>query len=265
LYNERVAQFFAENSHGMNAYASTTLTLGPATRQLFFRKGTSDEHVIKQIFVDQHYNLGRCGERAKEILDLVKRQEAAGRKPLIVDAGANIGASAIYFAGLLPGVHVVAIEPDRENFELMSKNIEGLGGIQAIRGAIASTAGRARVIDPGRSHWAYRTEPAGESDQARDVVPRVTMNDIYAAHRSGYYPFIAKIDIEGAEQDLFSANTEWVSQTAIVIVELHDWMLPKARTSQPFLQCISQLDRDFICHGEETYSIANDLTDIATS
>ena len=63
----------------------------------------------------------------------------------------------------------------------------------------------------------------------------------------------------GPEGDLFSGNTEWVSLTPIIIVELHDWMFPGGGTSRPFLQCISKLDRDFVSFGEDVYSIANDL------
>jgi hypothetical protein len=74
-----------------------------------------------------------------------------------------------------------------------------------------------------------------------------------------------KVDIEGAEADLFSGNTEWVELTPIIIVELHDWMLPKKGTSRPFLQCISKLDRDFIYLGEDVYSIANDLQGFAAA
>jgi hypothetical protein len=58
---------------------------------------------------------------------------------------------------------------------------------------------------------------------------------------------------------VFSENTEWIARTPLVIVELHDWLLPKAGTSRPFLQCISQLNRDFVSIGEDIYSIANDL------
>ena len=150
--------------------------------------------------------------RAPELPAFVRRQEATGRRPLIVDAGANIGASPVYFIANLPSALVVAIEPDLENFKLLSKNVEGLN-VEALRSAVASTAGRARVLDPGRGEWAYRTEPIDESDSdVANTVPRVTINDIYASHRAGHFPFIVKVDIEGAERELFY-NTEWVAQT----------------------------------------------------
>jgi FkbM family methyltransferase len=246
----------------MSNYSSTTFGFGTGTRQFYFRKQSTDEGVIQQILVDQQHNLNPIG-RTPELLAFAHRREATGRRPLVVDAGANIGASPIYFIANLPSALVVAIEPDLENFELLSKNVEGLN-VEPLRGAVASTAGRARVLDPGRGAWAYRTEPIGEAGKdAADVVPRVTINDIYESHRSAHFPFMVKVDIEGAESELFSANTEWVALTPLIIVELHDWMLPKSGISKSFLQCIAQLDRDFIHIGGDIFSIANDLDALA--
>jgi FkbM family methyltransferase len=241
----------------MTNYSATTFSLGTATRQLYFRKQSSDEGVIKQILVDQQYNLNRS-RRVTELLAFVERQQANGLRPLVVDAGANIGVSPIYFIANLPNALVVAIEPDLENFKLLTKNVEGLN-VEAIRGAISSTTGCMRVMDPGLGHWAYQTQPMAEVIDAPDAVPCVTINDIYASHRSTCFPFLVKIDIEGGEGDLFSSNTEWVARTPIIIIELHDWLLPRGGRSRPFLQCISKLDRDFVSFGEDVFSIANDL------
>lgn len=41
-------------------------------------------------------------------------------------------------------------------------------------------------------------------------------------------PFIVKVDIEGFEADLFSANTQWVGRTPIIITELHNWLIADA-------------------------------------
>jgi FkbM family methyltransferase len=247
----------------MTIYSSTTFTLGTETRQLYFRNQSSDEAVMKQILIDQHYNLTRIG-RSAELHTFFKQEEAKGLKPLVVDAGANIGVSPIYFIGNLPRALVVAIEPELENFKLLTKNVEGLN-VEAIHSAVSSTTGRVRLVDLGRGHWGYRTQPITEEDDAADAVPRVTINDIYESHRLKCFPFIVKVDIEGAEEDLFSCNTEWVAITPIIIVELHDWLLPKRGTSRPFLQCISKLNRDFVFLGEDVFSIANDLPSLAAA
>jgi hypothetical protein len=131
-----------------------------------------------------------------------------------------------------------------------------------LQGALSSARGRARLVDPGVGHWGYRTEATQTSDG--NSVPRFTVNDIYQQCDAICFPFIVKVDIEGGEADLFSVNTEWVARTPLLIVELHDWMLPRSANSRAFLRCISQLDRDFIYNiGEDVYSIANDLDTLA--
>ncbi len=241
----------------MADYLSGELKIGAASRRLYYRQNRSDEVVIKQTFIDHQYELSRL-KRGAELIGYLQRRQSAGERPLIVDAGANIGTSCVYFAATFANASVVAIEPDEQNFKLLAKNMEGMD-VELVRAAIASSAGRARISDPGEGPCGYRTELIAADAAGMDTVSRVTINQIYESHPPPFFPFIAKIDIEGAELDLFSANTDWVARTPLVIVELHDWLLPKGRTSQSFLRCISQLDRDFVYIGENVFSIANDL------
>jgi len=237
-----------------------TLALGPelGTRQFLFRKGSSDEGVIEQIFTHRNYDLGWVAPpRHAELVAYVASRAADGAKPLIVDAGANIGAAAVAFAFAFPNARVVAIEPDAANVEILRRNVDGLD-VEVLEGALASAAGRSRVIDPGQGHWGFRTADAA-SDPSAASVPNATIPEIYARHRPACFPAIAKIDIEGAEKDVFNGALEWVRQTPVIIVELHDWLFPKQRTSAAFLQVIAGLDRDFITVGDNIFSIANDL------
>lgn len=245
----------------MTAYAMMEYRLGAASRQLHYRPQSTDPAVIKQVLTDQAYKLSRLA-RAGDLREHAKRMSATGRKPLLVDAGANIGTASIYFRGTMPDACIVAIEPARDNFELLARNVEGLG-IEIIHGAVSSSPGRARVVDPGRGEWGYRTVALDNAASAIDAVPHVTINDIFFGHATEAFPFVVKVDIEGGEGNLFSANTEWVARTPLLIVELHDWMLPKGRSAQPFLRCIANLDRDFVYIGEDIYSIANDLDSLA--
>jgi hypothetical protein len=134
-------------------------------------------------------------------------------------------------------------------------------GIASPTSGSSALAARCRIqSSPGRP------PRRGTNSQYRagaDNVSRVTVNDIYKSHIQGFFPFIVKVDIEGGEIDLFAAHTEWVARTPLIIVELHDWLLPKGRTAAPFLRCIAQLDRDFVCIGKNIYSIANDLDALA--
>jgi FkbM family methyltransferase len=224
-------------------------------RDFFFRRNSSDSRVISQIFHENCYDLGRL-RRFKQVIEFVARNKKAGKRPLIVDAGANIGASSVYFAVKFPDALVVAIEPDLRNFELLAENSKGLN-VCPLHCALAATTGRHRVVDVGEGFWGYRTQSLGDGEKGG--IRSITMNQVYEAHAAEYSPFIVKIDIEGGEKDLFSTDVEWVRRTPLLIIELHDWLLPSEGTSSSFLQCVSGLDRDFVYIGEDIYSIANDL------
>jgi FkbM family methyltransferase len=221
---------------------------------LFFRPASSDGRVIEQIFHDNCYDLARL-QRFGHLMEFLARSRKSGKRPLIVDAGANIGASSLFFAMKFPEALVAAIEPALGNYQLLVENVKGLGVIP-VHGAISSTTDRVRVVDVGEGFWGYQTQPAGQDEQG---IRAVTLQQLYETHSLECFPFIVKVDIEGGEKDLFSANVDWVRNTPLIIVELHDWLLPRQGSARPFLECIARLDRDFVYIGENVYSIANDL------
>ena len=240
-------------------YVSTKIAIGNASRPFYFRSNPVDAEVLRQIFINKHYDL-RSHRRFPQLAAFAEIQQAKGLRPLIIDAGANIGASAIYFSIGFPKGLVVAIEPELENFALLTRNVSGLN-IVPFYGAVASCPGMATVVDPGLGQWAYRTKPADAADPLANTIEQITINQIYESFHSNYFPFIAKIDIEGAEKELFSGNTEWVDRTPLIVIELHDRFFSKEdRISESFLSCVSKLRRDLYSDGELTFSIAKDFS-----
>jgi FkbM family methyltransferase len=226
-------------------------------RSFYFRPDTSDAAVINDVFRNGGYDLRRLDRTAKQrrhadvLAFLQREQQRIGKKPLIIDAGANIGAAALQFLSFFPNARVVSIEPEAGNYALLARNTAGLD-VVCMHAAASARAGRVKVSDPGEGNWGFRTEASADGE-----IPCVTINDIVRQNASTHFPFIAKIDIEGGEAELFSGSTEWVEQTPILIVELHDWLLPRRGVSQPFLKSIAPLDRDLIHIGEDVYSISN--------
>jgi FkbM family methyltransferase len=230
----------------------TTIEAPGVTHTLTFRPGTTDIDVIRYVFREQAYSMTRL-RRWPEIRTFLEAQHKRGRRPLIVDAGAHIGISTAFFALMFPTALVVAIEPEESNFDLLSKNTEGLN-VRCIKGALASEIQRARVLDPGEGHWGFRTE----STDSEEGLPCVTLSSLYSEFcGSQAFPFLVKINIEGGEEDVFTRNTDWVQNTGIIIIELHDKILPKKAVSRPFLKCVSALDRDFVHAGFNVFSIDN--------
>ena len=217
------------------------------SRVFRYRPTRADRGVVTQIFESQDYSLGRL-QRGAELVALYERTA----RPLILDLGANIGAAAVYFGMHFPRAHIVALEPQAENFVLLEDNVEGLD-VDARLSAIGSGDGEAALVDPGEGEWGYRTA-AGRGVRVESAA-RLVAEKLGA----GYAPYIAKIDIEGAEAELFGGDTAWADRFPLVIIELHDWLLPRAGTSRAFLAWAAARPRDFVAIGENVFSIAHDL------
>jgi FkbM family methyltransferase len=230
-----------------------TIRLPEKGERTFRHRGTpADRGVVAQMFESQDYSFNRL-QRGAELYALYEELVRSGRRPLILDAGANIGAAAVFFAMHFPRAHIVALEPAANNFELLRANVAGLD-VDARCAAIGAQDGEAALVDPGEGEWAYRTAPgAGVPVHAAS---RLVAEKLAA----GYQPYLAKIDIEGGEAELFSRDTGWAERFALLIVELHDWLLPRAGSARNFLRWAAERDRDFVYVGENVFSIANEWT-----
>ena len=212
-----------------------------------------DLGTLGQVFTNEHYDLGKL-PRCAELLAFRDAVLAAGKTPLIIDAGGNVGFASRYFADNHPGSAVICIEPDAGNAEQARRNNDPQR-VNVLQAAIGSEASRGRIVNAGADNNAFRIDRSAEGS-----VEIVSINDLLQRHGSSeYVPFIAKIDIEGFEAELFSRNTEWIERFPLLIVELHDWMLPRSASTRPFLRAMAAHDRDFLYFGENVFSISNTL------
>jgi FkbM family methyltransferase len=202
--------------------------VGPVT----LRPSEPDLASFQRIFGDGEYEVpSSIAEALAARYDAIV---AAGRTPVVVDAGAYVGASAIWFRKSFPKSHVVAIEPDPESFRLLKRNLGSIGQATAVEGAAAAHPGHVQVVHVGES-WATRVE---RSDAG---VPAITMNEAYDLVPAGE-PFIAKVNIEGFESELFSDNLEWLDRISLLFIEPHDWLLPGQSTSRSFQHALGERD-----------------------
>ncbi len=213
-------------------------------------KSVGDRGVIAQVFNDQDYRIDNWvqGRALKLYFDNLTKKES----PLVIDAGANIGAASVYFSATYPGCKVVAIEPERNNCKLFRLNCVGRD-VEIIEGAIGRETGSMFLQDPGLSDWGFRIGATGNYEVMVTTVPELLASQI------GNTPFILKIDIEGGEDDLFSSDCAWLARFALVVIETHDWMLPGHGISQHFYTQIAKRDFDILQKGENTFCFNNAL------
>jgi FkbM family methyltransferase len=222
----------------------------PGGRRFIYRPLQEDRLVCQDIFFRRAYTTEHLS-RSQEITDFYQ----SSTDPIIVDAGANIGAAAVWFALTYPKAKILAIEPDVSNYELLTRNAIAFPSIVPLNAAIAASSGTLYLTDPGLGAWGYRTEE--QPTERSYAVDAMTLEQVIA--KSSGTPFILKIDIEGAESDLFSRHSEELNKFPLVIIELHDWMLPRRSNSRNFLKWHIEMQRDFVHFGENVFSISNTI------
>jgi hypothetical protein len=118
--------------------------------------GESDVAAVRQIFGDRHYDIGstpaigaRLNARYRAILQ-------AGRKPAIVDAGANIGAAALWFRKTYVEAGIVAVESEPANIRILKRNLAGRRDMIVLAAAIGGRSGFVEVKKDALS-WAAHT------------------------------------------------------------------------------------------------------------
>lgn len=219
--------------------------------QLHYRPApSSDLPVINQIF-----NLGAYDIKNWEHFEILKKYKEKiikNSKYLIIDAGANIGASSLFFLNTWENSFVVALEPERKNYALLNLNSIDKE-IKPIEAAIGSEPGCMYLSDPGNGDVGFRVESTGEYE-----VNVLTINQIIEKYEK-FKPFIVKIDIEGGESELFSKNTEWVEKFPLIIIELHDWMLPLKMSSKNFQNVLFKKNFEILHKGENIFCFNIDL------
>lgn len=215
------------------------------------RPKTSDFSVLRQIFRNREYALPDGYVRARVEAEYA-RILASGGVPVIVDAGANIGAASIWFHQQFPKASIVAIEPDPGNAVMVRANTEHLPEVVVLQAAIGGEPGFVTVM-PAKDAWAMQTE------RSESGCAIVTVADA-VRHVPGGVPFIVKIDIEGFEADLFANNIDWIDETLLIFIEPHDWMLPGQATSRSFQRAFGSRMFEIFIRGENLLYLRADTS-----
>lgn len=174
------------------------------------RYGSSDFRVFRQVFLADQYGPIQAEKDIK----------------LVIDCGAYTGYSTVYFLNKYPQAHVIAVEPDGRNFELLEENLRFYAArVTLFHAGIWSHRTRLRVVQRQYGEWSTRVMECKENERGDlDAV------DIPTLLTTGGYKTIdiLKVDIEGAEDTLFGHHYErWIDSVNTIAIELHS---PRSRS-----------------------------------
>jgi FkbM family methyltransferase len=177
----------------------------------------SDLLVFEQVFHHKEY-LPVCSLNLNNIL--------FQKDPItIVDAGANVGYTALFFKSRIPNALIFSIEPDDNNFIQLNRNIALNGLSNSIFPLKKALMGRSGIqlstkndFRDGKD-WAVTVEENTEKGEIVSIsIPDILLNNNIEELD------ILKIDIEGAERFLFTEDCDlnYLSKVKSIIIEIHD-------------------------------------------
>lgn len=141
---------------------------------------------------------------------------------VIIDVGANIGLSSRLFANRYPEATVIAIEAESENYKLLQCNANGHPRIIPLHAALMSTDGYGHIVDVGEGDLAYQVSLSSGEGPSVKCISFKTLKQMYNIDTID----LLKMDIEGAEYELFKNNQINFSQVGTLVIELHDRIRP---------------------------------------
>lgn len=228
----------AENGHGEFA----ALSVPGLDRKLRLRRSSSDIKTFLQVFASREYDFSEM-PHAWRIMSIDPH------KVRIIDCGANVGCSVAWFAAVFPGSTIIAVEPEPENVKLLKLNVGDLASV--VQAAVWFETTTVVIRDANAESWAFRVEHTTNTPDST-AIRTVTLNSTVPIQQSEHCT-IVKVDIEGAEKELFSQNVEWIDRVDLLIIELHDWLLPGARTSTNVLRCLADRSFEYFWRGENLF------------
>lgn len=210
---------------------------------------------VHEIFGSEDYNLKRLAHWAhiNETYNLIIKK---GKKPVIIDCGSNIGSSAKYFEKIFNQAFINMVEPDKINLEFSKKNIS-IKGKSFFNNLISSENKEFTFNNDYKDNRSFRVDNLG-----KNKVKGITVDDILKMQDNNYEPLLIKVDIEGFEKNLFEKNLQWMDLFDVIIIEIHDWMIPSQSNSSNLVLALSEsikrgIKRDLIISGENLISIKN--------
>lgn len=155
-------------------------------------------------------------------------EKVVGKQVSVLDLGANIGTSSLFFLNQLsengsPPI-IVGLEPDLQNYStyytnVVMPNTNRWPYITPVHAAVGAKDGKCIIKRPQgeKATCSFQTTNCEFGD-----VPVLSMHTIIQQYFSGNVPNILKMDIEGAEFDLLDGACPYLNEVDILFLETHE-------------------------------------------
>jgi FkbM family methyltransferase len=184
------------------------------------KTGPESGPAVPVVFHNLHYPILLRPQTAdvETIIDNVVREEYGQFQPAsepqwMIDAGAYIGDTTAYFLSRFPNLRAIALEPNPPSFDIATQNLKPYGERAVLLKQALSGNDDRRAF--GGSSIGASVQDTGFEVECTSVPKLLEQFSIGRVN-------ILKMDVEGAEQVVFSSNPEiWLDQVDLLIIEVH--------------------------------------------
>lgn len=182
---------------------------------LYFRPGSSDpwaiyDHLMKPRWKDEY---------------APPREFAMPRDDVrtVLDIGANIGITALYFSLLYPNARIYAFEPSPDNFTVLQKNAANCSRIRVFNFGLGSENASLELYasDNPLNFGGYSLHATGSDTSRKTSIAVRAVADVLRELDLDRID-VVKVDTEGAEWDILTAFPgEALERVQLIVGELH--------------------------------------------
>jgi FkbM family methyltransferase len=198
---------------------------------ILLRNNISDRAIFLQVFIEKQY--------APVEYDYPEIET-------IIDGGANIGTASVFFANKFPKAEILAVEPNDENYELLCKNTKAYSSVQCYHGAIWDANEDIYITNPESLAAGFTVERSADNTTLKG-----NTIDTLLKLKNWKTVDLLKIDIEGAEKEVFAADISWLKGVKLLIIELHDRYKPGCAKS--VFNALNGYDYESFFHHENIF------------
>jgi FkbM family methyltransferase len=230
-----------------DAVAGKLLTLkmrSPVKGDVTFREVGSDILTFTEVFKEEAYRV---------VWDHVRECNT------VIDLGASTGLTTLYLAARYPGCKFLAVEPHPGSYQLMLRNLKDLiqqGRCRTLEAAVweKDTMLVGAPPDYPEHYSVFATREGTIPNEGEVQTIGLSMPEIIA--KSGFDRIdVLKIDIEGAEVQVFKGDLSWLSKVKCIAIAFHG----DSRETSGFDDHMRQHGFRLIDGGTDTYLALSDV------
>jgi FkbM family methyltransferase len=194
----RSRYFDVLNTISRSCLGSFFAALPEITTPLLFRGSSSDVWNMQQVFLDRQYDVN------------------IGEPRTILDLGAYVGYTAVYFANRFPTASIISVEPPGSNFDTLVANTAAYPNIRCFPAAVWHERADLALADCSYGDWGLSFMP-GNVGQPVENVPGYTITNILEMHGWNGVDLIKCSSHGGRVDTLLRPPPDWLGKTATII------------------------------------------------